>query len=312
LQGILKVHKVIFEEKRRIRMARCKHLPLFAILILNFLSLTAWAQDIPGLEWASAEEATRPRELPTVAATPPMHLASAPVTVAPGTHVLMVLSSPLHSTSGVAGSGVYLETIQPVIQDNHVVIPAHTQVQGIVEVNKRPGHFSRTAEFKFRFTALIFPNNHVSAINGALQSIPGSRLVRIHRQDGKLKSVDQTDKVVVAAIVGATGGGLLGSISRVGIGRVGGGGLGAGFGLETALLQRGDDITLGNGTRMEMVLESPFVLEPEQAAFNAGYIPPRQAQPLEPQPQQLSQAQVRRAQRRRARAALFPRVIGWY
>jgi hypothetical protein len=42
--------------------------------------------------------------------------------------VLMVLKSPLHTTSGTAGSGLYLETLFPVVQSNGVVIPAHTQV----------------------------------------------------------------------------------------------------------------------------------------------------------------------------------------
>ena len=45
-----------------------------------------------------------------------------------------------------------------------MVIPAHTQVQGVVEADKRPGHVNRISEFRFRFTTLIFPNNHVAPI----------------------------------------------------------------------------------------------------------------------------------------------------
>lgn len=203
------------------------------------------------------------------AAIPPKMAPS--ITVVRGTHVLMILTSPLHTVSGVEGSGVYLETLQPVVQDNQIVIPLHTRVQGTVEANKRPGHFRRTAELKFRFTTLIFPNNHVVTINGALQSIPGSRDVRLERKDRKLKTVDQTEKVVVGAVVGATGGALLGSISGLGIGALGGAGLGSGFGVEASFLQRGDDISLRNGTQVEMVLENPFVLDPEQAELNAQY-----------------------------------------
>src|SRR5579864_2823177 len=54
------------------------------------------------------------------------------VTIPAGTRVLMVLKSPLHTTSGTAGSGLYLETLYPVVQGNGVVIPAHTLVQGVV------------------------------------------------------------------------------------------------------------------------------------------------------------------------------------
>ena len=38
------------------------------------------------------------------------------LTVPAGTHVLMCLTSPLHTTSARTGSGVYLETSGPVIQ----------------------------------------------------------------------------------------------------------------------------------------------------------------------------------------------------
>ena len=97
------------------------------------------------------------------------------VTIPAGTRVLMVLKSPLHTTSGTAGSGLYLETLYPVVQGNGVVIPARTLVQGVVESDERPGHLKRTSEFRFRFTTLIFPNNLVVPINGVLQSIPGTR-----------------------------------------------------------------------------------------------------------------------------------------
>ncbi len=116
------------------------------------------------------------------------------VTIPAGTRVLMVLKSPLHTTSGTAGSGLYLETLYPVVQVNGVVIPAHTQVQGVVESNERPGHLKRTSEFRFRFTTLIFPNNVVVPINGVLQSIPGARNIRTRSNDRTLEPVDQPEK----------------------------------------------------------------------------------------------------------------------
>jgi type IV secretion system protein VirB10 len=205
--------------------------------------------------------------------TPPQ----ARITIPAGTRVLMELRSPLHTTSGSEGSGLYLQTLHPVIQDNQIVIPAHTQVQGEVEGNQRPGHFRRTAEFKFRFTSLIFPNNHVVTIDGALQSIPGSKTTRSERSDGELRTVDQAEKVIPPAAAGAATGAMLGSVRSTGVGTYVGAGLGAGLGLVTILLKRGDEISLPRGTNIEMVLESPLILEPEQAAFNARYIPPADA-----------------------------------
>ncbi len=206
-----------------------------------------------------------------------MALSAASVTLPAGTRILMVLTSPLHTTSGTEGSGIYLETLHPVVLDNRVVIPAHTQVQGAVESNKRPGHIERTAEFKFHFTTLIFPNNHVVSINGVLQSIPGSRTTRAQRNDGTLRTVDQTEKVITPVAVGTVTGAILGSATRFGIGKFVGAGLGAGLGLGGVLLKRGDEISLRKGTNIEMVLQSPLSLEPEQAAFNAEYVPARES-----------------------------------
>jgi hypothetical protein len=196
---------------------------------------------------------------------------------------MMVLKSPLHTTSGTAGSGIYLETIYPVILGNQVVIPARTQVQGVVEANRRPGHVDRVSEFRFRFTSLIFANNYVAPIQGILQSIPGAKNIRTRDQDGTLKPVDQAEKVITPAAVGAVGGAIVGARRGFGIGLLPGAGLGAALGLGSVLLKRGDAINLAQGTQVEMTLQAPLSLEQAQVAENVRYKPApsvfRMAQP---------------------------------
>ena len=198
------------------------------------------------------------------------------VTIPAGTRVLMVLRSPLHTTSGTAGSGLYLETLYPVVQGNGVVIPARTLVQGVVESNERPGHLKRTSEFRFRFTTLIFPNNLVVPINGVLQSIPGARNIRTG-EDKTLAPVDQTEKVITPVAASSVGGAIIGAHRGFGIGLLPGAGLGAGLGLVAVLLKRGDEISLPQGTSVEMVLAAPFSLDNSQLAANARIVPPSQA-----------------------------------
>src|SRR6476660_4154880 len=197
------------------------------------------------------------------------------VTIPAGTRVMMVLKSPLHTTSGTAGSGLYLETLYPVVQGNGVVIPARTQVQGVVESDERPGHLKRTSEFRFRFTTLIFPNNLVVPINGALQSIPGARNIRTRSSDRTLEPVDQAEKVITPTAARAVGGAIIGSHRSFGIGLLPGAGLGAALGLGSVLLKRGDEINLPQGSRVEMVLQAPFSLEQAQMAANARYVRPQ-------------------------------------
>ena len=232
---------------------------------------------------------------------PQVATATAPstVTIPAGTRVLMVLKSPLHTTSGTAGSGLYLETLYPVIEGNRVVIPAHTQVQGVVEADKRPGHVNRVSEFRFRFTTLIFPNNYVAPIQGALRSIPGARNIRTRDKDGTLKPVDQTEKVVIPAAAGAVGGAIIGANRGFGIGMLPGAGLGAALGLGAVLLKRGDEISLARGTSVEMILQAPLSLEQAQVEENARYQPP--PQPFVEPPQGCAAPDAGRVARRRQR-----------
>jgi type IV secretion system protein VirB10 len=259
-----------------------KSLLLLATVMLANLSS---AQGLPWLDYPSAQtdlvQSSPPDQtqlLQTMAPQVATTTAPSTVTIPAGTRVLMVLKSPLHTTSGTAGSGLYLETLYPVVQGNGVVIPARTLVQGVVEANERPGHLKRTSEFRFRFTTLIFPNNLVVPISGVLQSIPGARNIRTRTEDRKLEPVDQTGKVITPVAASSVGGAIIGAHRGFGIGLLPGAGLGAALGLGAVLLKRGDEISLPRGTSVEMVLQGPFSLEQSQVARNARYISEPQAQ----------------------------------
>jgi type IV secretion system protein VirB10 len=255
------------------RLGSKKNSLLLAIVMLAKL---ASAQAVPWFDDPPAQNTLLPGASPDQAQlfqtmAPQVATTTDPstVTIPAGTRVLMVLKSPLHTTSGTAGSGLYLETLYPVVQGNGVVIPAHTLVQGVVEANERPGHLKRTSEFRFRFTTLIFPNNLVVPINGVLQSIPGARNIRTRGDDRTLEPVDQTEKVITPAAASTVGGAIIGSHRAFGIGLLPGAGLGAALGLGAVLLKRGDEISLPQGTNVEMVLAAPFSLDQSQIAQNA-------------------------------------------
>jgi len=239
-----------------------------ALLFAN----VALSQAVPGLD-EPPPAAVQPPQI--VSGTAPGMPSSAPstLTIPAGTRVMMVLKSPLHTTSGTAGSGIYLETLFPVIADNQVVVPAHTFVEGVVEGTRRPGHFHRTSEFRFRFTNFVFASNYVAPIQGVLQSIPGATNLRTHDKEGTLQTVDQIEKVVTPTAASAVGGAIIGAEHGFGIGKFTGGGLGSALGLGAVLLRRGDKISLRQGTYVEMILQAPLILEQSQVAENARYKP---------------------------------------
>lgn len=206
------------------------------ILVAIFLARIAWAQN-------SAAPQT--------------------LTVPAGTGIITVLRSPLHTTSAVPDSGVYLETLAPIVIDNHVAIPAHSMIQGTVETAKRPGHLDRNSWLRFHFTTLVFPNNHVSTINAVLQSIPGTDY-RKKDSRGTAGTVDQAEKTLPEITTLAFAGALFGSVRHIGIGGVlPGAALGAGLGVGKVLIKRGEPVILREGTRVEIVLQAPVTVSQE-------------------------------------------------
>ncbi len=138
-------------------------------LISSFLLYTAvltpvWAQ--------SGLVSDRP------AANPAESQPSPTITVPAGTKILVMLKSPLHTTSANSGAGIYSETASVVVQDGRIVVPLKAQVQGTVESSKRPGRVKGKAQFLLHFTSLTFPNNYTVPIDGALESVPGSPKLR--------------------------------------------------------------------------------------------------------------------------------------
>ena len=185
-----------------------------------------------------------------------------PITLPAGTHLLMKLLSPLHTTSSTPGSGVYLETAFPVVANGRVAIPEQTRVLGVVADERRPGRVQGRAQMQLRFTQLILPDNRTLPIVGGLQSLPGSSANRTVDKEGTLEPVDQIDADVYT-IAGATGAGLLGgamSLSRNGLRN--GFLIGAGLGLAKVLFTRGNEISLPVGARVEMVLHHPLTVQP--------------------------------------------------
>src|SRR2546429_7810371 len=188
------------------------------------------------------------------------------ITIPAGTHLLMKLISPLHTTSSTPGSGVYLETAFPVVENNRIVITEHTRVMGVVTDERRPGRVQGRAQMRLRFTQLILPDNRELAVVGSLQSLPGSSRNRTVNNEGTLEPVDQIDADVYTVAKTTGAGVLVGSIRHVGIGVGHGALIGAGLGLAKVLFTRGDEISLPVGTRVEMVLQRPLTVQPAPSA----------------------------------------------
>lgn len=212
--------------------------------------------------WLGFQAHAQGGNVPAPSSNPEPHTET--ITIPAGTRMLVALTSPLHTTSATTGSGIYSEAVAAVVQDGHVVIPMRTQVQGVVQSEQRPGRVRGRAQLLLHFTTLIFPNNYVVPIDGALQGIPGSKKLRTQDQHGTLEPVDQIDKDVKTIVTPALIGGSVGSIRSLGPGTFTGAGAGALAGLAVTMFTRGDEIGLPAGTTAEIVLQRPVTLPVEK------------------------------------------------
>ena len=244
-------------------------LPVMAVLICLQGASAAQFLAEPAAVTSHPVQSTAGEEIP-----PPS------ITIPAGTTVLTSLRSSLHTVSARAGSGLYLETISDVIQQNRVVIPANTFVQGVVEKQARPGRAKGRGQLQFHLTTLILPDNYTVSIAGSLQSLPGSRLYESANREGAIQPVDQIDKDAATILSTVMAGAALGALSRGGFGAGIGALIGAGFGAGKVLFKRGDDIGLPVGTPVEMVLDRPLTIPiRELAAYTYKLDVPANRQP---------------------------------
>jgi len=216
--------------------------------------------------------------------SPPRDESEAPlrVTVPAGTRIPLALKHAISSKSVRPGDPVYLQTTFPVAQNNRILIPAGTYVQGVVDSVKRAGRVSGRAELLMHFTTLIFPNGYTVSIPGAVEGVPGADNSKVRDKEGTIQADSQKGKDATTIAQTTGGGAAIGALSAGGKGAGIGAGAGGAVGLATVLLSRGQDVRMEAGTTVEMELQRPLTLEQARiTTTNRDLIPVGQGQRLE-------------------------------
>lgn len=186
---------------------------------------------------------------------------AADYSVPSGTKIPLMLTQGITSKTAKEGDPVYAQTSFPVTQNNRIVIPAGTYVQGVVRRVVRPGRVKGRAELQMSFTSMIFPNGYTVLIPATVDGVPGSQTMNTTGTEGTIQGDSSKGKdaatIARAAGAGAGIGGIAGSGKGAGIGAASGGVLG----LATVLMTRGPEIQLDPGASIEMILERELSLE---------------------------------------------------
>jgi len=183
------------------------------------------------------------------------------ITVPAGTEVPLTLNSTIDTKNTRTGDGVYCVTAFPVVVDNVIAIPAGTYVKGEVVNAKRAGKIKGRAEIQLKFNTLIFPNGYTVDIPGTIHHDSGSSNASVD-EEGRIKADSQKGKdattVAKGTGVGAAGGGILTGTHG---GVLTGAGIGAVAGLATVFMTRGQDVRIGPGASLKMLLQRPLTVD---------------------------------------------------
>ncbi len=189
------------------------------------------------------------------------------ITVPAGTKLPLVLHNAVSTRSARVGDPVYLETVFPIVQDDKILIPAGSYVQGEITQTQRPGRVKGTGEMRIRLTTLILTNGYTVRFD-AIPSNAGTGGNESTGKEGEIKG--DTDKGTdVGTVVKSTGvgAGIGGITARSAQGAGIGAGAGAAVGLAAVLLTRGPELELPRGTTLDAVLDRPLSLDASKVNF---------------------------------------------
>jgi hypothetical protein len=200
-----------------------------------------------------------------------------------GTRLGVVLENGISTRSAKPGDSVYLHTSFPITQNNRIVIPVGSYVQGEILESKRPGRVKGKGELRMRLDRLIFPNGYTVNLKAAPRSADTGGKETMD-SEGKVSSSGGkgTDTpTIIRTTAETTGvGTAIGAISGGAKGAGIGAGVGALVGIGAIMLTRGPDAHLPRGSTLDLVLEHEVTLDAGQIQFtNLG-----QAQPITPPP----------------------------
>ena len=177
-----------------------------------------------------------------------------------GTRVPLVMINSVSTKHAAEGDRVYLETSYPILAGGRVVIPPGSYVAGTITASKRAGRVKGRSELYVRFDSLTLPNGVTRDFRARMGALDGRASEDFDRTEGKIKGEgtkgQDAVKVATAAGAGTSVGVIAGSAAgRPGMGTVAGAAAGAAAGMVGVLLSRGQDVVLGRGTVVEMVLD---------------------------------------------------------
>jgi type IV secretion system protein VirB10 len=201
-----------------------------------------------------AQEATKPASPPALAPAA-SHVVANEVTIPAGTRIPVAIKNAISTKSSHEGDPIYAQSTFPVVVNDRIVVPAGTYVQGKISQIKPAGRLKGRAEVLVHFTTLIYPSGYTVILPGAIEDAPGVNKSHVKDKEGTIQA--DSDKAKTAGTIAgpAAEGGLIGAVTHGGEGALIGAGIGGAIGTTIAALSHGNEVRMGPGTTLEVVLQ---------------------------------------------------------
>lgn len=197
-----------------------------------------------------------------------------PLTIAPGTRILLNMINSVSTKHAQPGDRIYLETAFPVTSGDRIVIPQGSWVTGTITEVKRPGRVKGRGQLEVRFDSLTLPNGVNRNFRSDLGAIDPRDDETLKREQNKISGPGGKGHDAEIVVTGASAGTLAGAIASGTAGGMGiGAAAGAAAGLVGVLLTRGPDAMLRKGSTVEMVLDRSLTFDGSELDFSNA--PPR-------------------------------------
>jgi hypothetical protein len=167
-----------------------------------------------------------------------------------------VISSELNRV----GDTITLNVDQPLVSsDNRVIIPVGSQIRGKIVQIEAAGRTGKSAKLDIDFNEIVTPDGQNYMIQGSVATEDGL----LHGGTTKGRVLKALGTTAVGAGLGAALGTAMGPLSggKVGRGAIYGTALGAGTGAIAAALQKGKDVTISSGDKLEIKLDQPITVQ---------------------------------------------------
>lgn len=170
-----------------------------------------------------------------------------------------VLSSELNKV----GDEIRLTVDQPLVSsDNRIIIPSGSQIIGKISQIQPAGRTGKAATMDIDFNQIVTPDGQNYTIQGSVATEDGL----LHGGTTKGRVLKAVGTTAIGAGLGAALGTAMGPLSggKVGKGAVYGTAVGAGSGAVAAALQKGKDVTISSGDKLEIKLDQPINVQVNQ------------------------------------------------